>query len=220
MSNIVILGDDLLSPEQIQQIAGLDALPELTPCAPLDENDEDDGTSPGCCMVDHHTKTALLLWAKTENKTIKNIFAFVQSKPADTTEAWHFYPVPYFFYGHLSDPKLWTGRLGFEEAPKFVDAEIKGWELKMWGHYRAIVKTKERNKMVKGVMYSLKNKEMLDKIAAYQTDRYCVRWSDMFDDRGYISEGCVFAFAGDISTLKTEEEYELEQRAYRELEAI
>jgi hypothetical protein len=61
MSNIAILGNDLLSPEQIQQIAGLASPPELTPCASLDEDDEDDGTSPGCCIVDDHTKTALLV---------------------------------------------------------------------------------------------------------------------------------------------------------------
>ena len=142
----------------------------------------------------------------------------MQSKPADTTQASEFFPRPYFFYGRLSDPGFWTGRLGLEEAPKFEDAEIRGWDLKMWGHYKAVVKTKERGKVVKGVMYMLQNKEMLEKIAAYQTDKYCVRWCVIH--HGYVSEGCVFAFAGDTSTLKTVEEYELEQRAYRELKAM
>lgn len=94
MSSIVILGDDLTSPEQIQEIANLASPPELVPCASLDEDDEDDGTSPGCCKVDDYTKTQLLYWAKAGNKTIKNIFTFVQSKPADTSQALRSYPVP------------------------------------------------------------------------------------------------------------------------------
>lgn len=219
MSNIVILGDDLLSPEQIQQIAGLASPPELTPCASLDEDDEDDGTSPGCCMIDAHTKTALLVWAKSENKAIKNIFAFVQSKPADTTQALRSYPVPYFFYGRLSDPELWTGRLGFEEAPTFADAEIKGWDLKMWGHYKALIAASEPDKVIKGKLYMVKNEEVLESIAAYETDNYGVRLCEIYYGGGHMLEGCVFAFAGDISHLRTVEEYGLEQRAYEELEA-
>ena len=222
MSWIVILGEDLTSPEQIQYIAGLDSPPVVTPCEALNEDDKDDGTCPGCCTVDDHTKTALVIWSKTEDKTIKNMFAFVQSKPADTTHALRTYPVPYFFYGRLCDPQLWTGQLNFDTAPKFVEAEVRGFTLKMWGHYKALIaadEPDEESNIVKGYLYMVESEEALDKIAAYETDNYGVRLCDIYYGDGQRLEGCTFGFWGDLSHLKTVEEYELEQRAYEELEA-
>ena len=222
--NIVVLGDDLTTPEQIQQIASLPSRPSLIPCSTLDEDDEDDGTSMGCCTVSIETAALIKAWAKANDKTIKNIFVFVQSKKADTSQALRDYPVPYFFYGRLSDPALWTGRLGFDEVPKFVDAAIKGYEIKMWGQYKALVPTEESDEeggnVVHGLMYMVESEEVLEKLAAYETNNYGVRLCDIYHGDGYreIVEGCVFAFYGDRANLRTVEEYEVEQRAFQELE--
>jgi hypothetical protein len=101
-----------------------------------------------------------------------------------------------------------------------VDAEIRGWELRMWGHYRALAAASELDKMVRGKMYMVRNEEVLEKIAAYETSNYGVRLCEIYYGGGQALEGCVFAFAGDTSLLRTVEEYGLEQRAYEELESI
>ena len=220
--NIVILGDDLTTAEQIQEIADLPSPPSVTPCASLDEDDEDDGTSPGCCTVSPETAALLKAWAKAKDKTIKNIFVFVQSKKADTSLALRSYPVTYFFYGRLCDPALWTGRLGFADEPKFVEGQVRGYELKMWGDYKALVPASELEKeggnVVRGKVYMVESEEVLEKLAANETNNYGVRLCDITFDDGRMVEGCVFAFQGDFGRLKTVEQYELEQEAFAELE--
>lgn len=224
LTTIVILGGDLTSPVQIQQIAGLKSPPDVIPCEALNEDDEDDGTTLGCCHIDDDTKTALKIWEKAGNKSIK-MFTFIQSKAADITQGPRSYPVPYFFYGRLSDSELWVGRLGFEEAPAFVDAEIRGYEIKMWGDYKALVTPEEpglEDNVVKGKMYMVRNEEVLEKIAAYETNNYGVRLCNIFygDGGGSSIQGCVFEFRGDLSRLRTMDEYEVEQRTYQELDAL
>lgn len=219
--NIVILGDDLTTAEQIQEIANLPSPPSITPCASLDEDDEDDGTSPGCCTVSPETAALLKAWAKANDKTIKNTFVFVQSKKADTAQALGSYPVAYFFYGRLCDPALWTGRLGFAYEPKFVEGQIRGYEIKMWGDYNLVPASEfeeEGEKEVRGKVYMVESEEVLEKLAAYETNKYGVRLCEITFGDGRTVEGCIFAFQGDLGRLKTVEEYELEQKAFAELE--
>lgn len=61
---------------------------------------------------------------------------------------------------------------------------------------------------------------MLKKIAAYETDNYGVRLCEISYDDCRMLDGCVFAFAGDVSRLKTVEEYELEKQAFQDLDNI
>ena len=60
---------------------------------------------------------------------------------------------------------------------------------------------------------------MLEKLAAYENNNYGVRLYDFIFGDGRTVEGCVTAFQGDFGRLKTAEEYELEQKAFAELEA-
>ena len=91
--NILILGDDPTSAEQIQEIAGLPSLPSLTLCAALDEDDKGGGSSLGCCTVSPETAVMLKVWARANDKIIKNIFVFVQSNKADTSQVLQSNPV-------------------------------------------------------------------------------------------------------------------------------
>lgn len=220
--NIVILGDDLTTAEQIQVIANLPSPPSITPCASLDEDDESDGTSPGCCTVSPETAALLKTWAKANDKTIKNIFVFVQSKKADTAQALRSYPVAYFFYGRLCDPALWTGRVGFADEPKLVEGQIRGYEIKMWGDYKALVPASELEEegenVLRGKVYMIESEEVLEKLAAYETNNYGMGLCEITFGDGRTAEGCVFAFQGDLGRLKTVEEYELEQKAFAEFE--
>ncbi|KAL2058770.1 hypothetical protein ABVK25_000061 [Lepraria finkii] len=66
------------------------------------------------------------------------------------------FPVLYFFYGTLygtlSNPKFLAKKSKLAEQPEIPKASIRGWRLKMWGEYKALVgrKATEHDILVEG----------------------------------------------------------------------
>ena len=232
-SNVVVLGGDLTSPQQISEIAGLKSQPQLIPCSALEEYTEDDAiedgstgedtTSLGCCIIDDHALTLLRHWAYQEQRNIKRILTTnVQGKPANTSEAnlslYWLYPMRFFVYGRLCDPDLWLKTLGLPTAPTFVDAKVRGYEVKMLGDDQALlfVRLKSRQKSedeVAGKMYMVRDKAMVERIAAYYTDKYRLTQCRIDVKSGEENMlGFCFLFVGDKSELITLKDYDHERQ--------
>ena len=92
----------------------------------------------------------------------------IEIPSADTSNAMSNFPVPYFFYGTPSDPKFLAKELELAEHPDMPKASIRGWRLKMWGEYKALVdhEATEHDMLVEGEAYRVQNEEQLGKLAA------------------------------------------------------
>ena len=92
----------------------------------------------------------------------------------------------------------------------------------MWGAYKALVPAselaEEGGNLVRGKVYMVESEEVLETLAAYETNYYGVRLCEISFGDGRTVEGCVFVFRGKFGWLETVEEYELEQNASAELE--
>lgn len=78
------------------------------------------------------------------------------------------YPVPYFFYGTLADREKSQDVIGLDEPPELVEARVKEGKVKMWGRtFRAIVDG-EKEDMVEGEMYVVRNQEEEDALRHYE----------------------------------------------------
>ena len=75
--------------------------------------------------------------------------------------------MPYLLYGTLSDPDFLAGKLKLDARDLEMGlrgGKIRGWRLKAWGQYKALIKADEEA-VVEGMGYELKNEEELGKLA-------------------------------------------------------
>ena len=76
-----------------------------------------------------------------------------------------------FFYGTLMDPDTLSKVLGSSKPlPMMRPARIIGYEIKLWGPYPALL-DKPLNP-VDGIVCGLLSPTQLDRLAAYETDKY------------------------------------------------
>ncbi|PLB53348.1 hypothetical protein P170DRAFT_507996 [Aspergillus steynii IBT 23096] len=74
-------------------------------------------------------------------------------------------------------------------------ARVSGYEIKMWGTYPALV-VRELN-TIDGMAWEVLSQRQLDRLAAYQTDKYCLRrcMIELLNDDGSVGkrvEGLTF----------------------------
>ncbi|KAJ5208950.1 hypothetical protein N7449_003329 [Penicillium cf. viridicatum] len=77
-----------------------------------------------------------------------------------------------FFYGTLMDPHTLCQVLKSSERPRIMRrARVTGFEIKLWGPYPALLDG-EPFRSVDGMAYEILSKTELDRLAAYETDKY------------------------------------------------
>ncbi|CDM26565.1 AIG2-like [Penicillium roqueforti FM164] len=77
-----------------------------------------------------------------------------------------------FFYGTLMDPNILSKVLGSSKPPPMMrPARIIGYEIKLWGTYPALLDDKPLHP-VDGIVCGLLSPTQLDRLAAYETDKY------------------------------------------------
>jgi len=108
------------------------------------------------------------------------------------------YPVWYFFYGTLADPKdnchILRQVLGLSPRDKVElrDAWIRGGKVKRWGHYKALVDGEDMD-VVKGKAYLVKTRWEEEDLMRYETSAYdVVRCRIFFEETTKEADGCVF----------------------------
>lgn len=80
-----------------------------------------------------------------------------------------------FFYGTLMDPRTLCQVLKSPERPRIMRrARVIGFEIKLWGPYPALL-SGEPLRSVDGMVYEILSQTELDRLAAYETDKYQLR---------------------------------------------
>ncbi|KAK4695185.1 hypothetical protein P7C71_g2524, partial [Lecanoromycetidae sp. Uapishka_2] len=227
---MVILGADLKSSEQVQEIADLPFPPERVDVSKVDDDDEDqeedDGEEEGEeDAADMKTNSEddeeageegeeavqCGCWIDNATKTSLLEWAkkeqklikpiFMVKRPASTINALRTYPVPYFFYGTLADPEFLRDKLGIDEVPELKKGLIKGWRVQMAGKFKALVKACGEE-VVEGSVYMVRSEEEVGKLAAWEGSNYRVeRCEIVYEDGGKV-EGNVFVFCGNGQYLR------------------
>ena len=219
---LAYLNSDLTSPQHVQEIAHLSSPPELRSSERQhwsDDEEDEHESEPGeqfsafqqyeesCCVVDLDTKIALEKWAQIDPKKVLKIIGPLidtasSPAPASTARALHDYPVPYFFYGTLADPAFLAGKLELEDVPVLQRGTIRGYKVKMWGKYKALIGGQGRGEVVEGWVYMVKTKEDLEKLAVWEGENYEVDLCDVFVKGDEKVLGNVFVFCGGMHNLQ------------------
>lgn len=125
------------------------------------------------------------------------------------------FPVYYFFYVTLTNPRNLQSILDLQEEPQLRKAQIIGYALAKWGDYPALIDG-EQGQIVSGYAYLVHSEEEARKLQYYETKAYKVTplWIYFMDD-GTPAEvsGKGFIYARDSRAL-------LEQRFDRKLWAL
>lgn len=103
-----------------------------------------------------------------------------------------------FFYGSLMDPDVLRFIAQTPAAPELHKASIRGFKLKMWGPYPALIPGEPKD-AVQGVYWRSEDDGQLDLLQQYETDVYrpaacAIRAGE---DGSTIRDGLAFVWAGD-----------------------
>ncbi|KAI1351677.1 hypothetical protein F5Y01DRAFT_324922 [Xylaria sp. FL0043] len=105
-----------------------------------------------------------------------------------------FEPFYFFFYGSLQDPMVLTSvcnLLGEDNNDVINDktkdeivvlrqsASIKGWKVRMWGPYPALVPATDENNRVKGVAWLCEKYDHVKRLCNYETSAYRMAYCDI-----------------------------------------
>ncbi|KAF8637470.1 hypothetical protein AX16_010798 [Volvariella volvacea WC 439] len=110
----------------------------------------------------------------------------------------------FFLYGTLALPHVLKKVLGLDEEPKYHNAWIRGYKLKMWGPHSAFVRLTslaERMVRVDGVAWfgDESNKERME---IYLGRNYAYSNVGVGVEGEGMSPGCVFQWVGDPQELR------------------
>jgi gamma-glutamylcyclotransferase (GGCT)/AIG2-like uncharacterized protein YtfP len=115
-----------------------------------------------------------------------------------------FVPCHMFFYGSLMDPEVLQTILGLSDAPNIGRGTVRGFAVKMWGIYPALVPCKEGG--VQGTVWKVNSEAHFLRLAAYETAAYTWCECTVALDNGEIIPGCrTFCWAGDANSKDLEE---------------
>ena len=78
---------------------------------------------------------------------------------------------PFFFYGTLMDPQLLSEILSLPKLPTLRPAKLKGYSLKLWGQYPALIGGKTAE-VVEGMLYHVEEPKHAERLAEYETSAY------------------------------------------------
>ncbi|KAJ5404865.1 hypothetical protein N7465_006149 [Penicillium sp. CMV-2018d] len=112
-----------------------------------------------------------------------------------------------FFYGTLMDPHTLSQVLKSSKRPPVLrHARVIGFEIKLWGPYPALLSGKPL-RSVDGMAYEILSQTQLDRLAAYETDKYQLRpcLIELLNDDDSIEEtveGVTFMWNGQRDELR------------------
>ncbi|KAJ4304601.1 hypothetical protein N0V90_000127 [Kalmusia sp. IMI 367209] len=112
------------------------------------------------------------------------------------------FPVPYFFYGTLTDPERLSMLLCLrpeDDAPKLSAAMVRKGRTRKWGPYLALVDGTEED-CVRGCVYEVQCEEHEYALRDYEGDNYEVVRCEI-DKGGEVVPGLTFRFCGDEESL-------------------
>ncbi|KIW68924.1 hypothetical protein PV04_04836 [Phialophora macrospora] len=213
---ILRLEGPLDTAERIKTAAGLVQVPAITPGV------GDSGAPTSFCEIDGQAKVKLLDWisqhhvgfqptivrlAKAKKDLCAHSLAPTLSLDATLPQnrlidnhnplpAQDQYPVWYFFYGTLGDPRILTQQLGVHE-PELIPAHIENGRLGTWGgKYKALFDTCTPAKAkVCGKAFLVRDREQEDALRFYETDKYEVVRCRIVTGDGVLL-GLTFRFGG------------------------
>ncbi|KAJ5851466.1 uncharacterized protein N7529_010851 [Penicillium soppii] len=111
-----------------------------------------------------------------------------------------------FFYGTSMDPHTLSQVLNLSKPPVMRRARVAGHEIKLWGQYPALLGGKPGHS-VHGVVSELLTRPQLDRLAAYETDKYRLTacYIEILNDDDSIEktiEGACFKWDGQDDELR------------------
>jgi hypothetical protein len=108
------------------------------------------------------------------------------------------YPVWYFFYGTLADPKRLANMLELSAEPVLSEATIYGGKIKTWaGKYKALVDA-DADEAVHGWAYHVTSQEDEYALCWYEQGKYEVVRCDIGIDGLGVVSGLTFRFVNEI----------------------
>lgn len=220
---IVKLGGPISTPEDIQVVAGLEKLP-------VKSTGQGETGEAEFCTISSSAKDQVLEWLASNHptytptivrlsKSAKELGSYslapfigqettLPHQRANTVDfeplpRQNEYPVWYFFYDLLLEPKLLQRQLGLAKEPVCRPAQIQGAKMRSWqGKYKAIADGSDED-IVEGGAFLVKNAQQEDSLKFFETDMYeivrCrIRMSDGLREE---VPGLVFRFCGLESEL-------------------
>ncbi|RYP80022.1 hypothetical protein DL769_002666 [Monosporascus sp. CRB-8-3] len=116
-----------------------------------------------------------------------------------------FEPFHFFFYGSLQDAGQIRRVCGLDASAlppgALQPATIRGWRVKMWGPFPALVPA-DADAEVRGVVWKCEAGAHVSRLCFYETDNYRLEFVDIKKDDGeVIKDGRTFVHAGDPADL-------------------
>lgn len=102
----------------------------------------------------------------------------------------------------MADPAFLGEKLELEGVPVLQRGVVKGYEIKMWGGYKALIGGSSRGEVLEGWVYMVKTREELEKLAVWEGENYEVDVCDIFVEGGEKFLGNVFVFCGGLHELR------------------
>ncbi|KAH8588147.1 hypothetical protein B0O99DRAFT_601048 [Bisporella sp. PMI_857] len=110
-----------------------------------------------------------------------------------------FSPCFMFFYGSLMDPDVLQSVLGLSDVPRLRKGTIKGFRMKMWGIYPAILDDQEGE--VTGMIWKCDQESHFLRLQGYETKAYTWTYCDVnLEDGGILGLCRTFCWAGDVNS--------------------
>ena len=215
---LIILEGPLDTPMKVQEAAGISTIPHLI------KGTGDTGETT-FCRINSNAKEAILRWLPKHarfrptfirlskaNKDL-SINSIYPALGLDSTLPQHRmdhhntrcspaqdeYPVWYFFYGTLGDPKVLSRILSLPdtETPDLRPASIMKGIIRTWaGKYKALVDASESG-YTDGWAYRVNSEVDEEALLYYETEKYeVVRCEITMRGENYSVRGCTFRFAG------------------------
>ncbi|KAI0783342.1 hypothetical protein C8Q75DRAFT_783712 [Abortiporus biennis] len=133
----------------------------------------------------------------------------LRQQPSEPTHTFSSPSFPIFFYGTLALPHVLQKVLNLTETPTLVDGYVRGWELKMWGPYPALIKVEavDTERVTSGKVWMVPGGEegesILRRLQRYETENYTrANETVYFADNREPSLGCLFRWNGYPNDLK------------------
>lgn len=208
-SYIVFLSGALSTPEKVQEIAHLSLPPAVQPVHEDKEDDADyegddthEAPVTGCCVVDRAARDHLVGWAQSTGERIKPIIPLIPTEPASISKAFHAgYPVPYFIYSAPANHTFLANLLGYDQPPSLQRASIRGYQIKSWGSYKALINGVP-DSIVNGTVYMARSEAEVVKLAEWMGFAYEAEKCDIVLTNGESIAGNAFVYCWEPSELE------------------
>jgi hypothetical protein len=125
--------------------------------------------------------------------------------PAAKPSPFNLQPGYFFFYGSLMDPEVLQAVLELPDLPAVEGARIKGYQIRMWGIYPALVSSTDSTKEIMGTFWKVINHLQVYRLCLYETDAYKTVPVSLITDAGDVIEDArTFVWAGEAESSDLE----------------